>query len=271
VTTAIGLCAGRRQCGSALAPWWCLCALLSACNSSPVAERAKPSAESATVASPTVASPTMANPAVAVEPPAPPIGPEAPPRPIAPEASSIASTEPSSNPLPATAAGAPPCECAAPKSAATPKHQHPSTPRKVKAPPPPYTVGSDILPSAAVINAQVGEIGSGVTSILGKKVQGSKGEDLGRVVDVLADANGRVQVAIIDFGGFLGVGSRRIAVDWPLLRFDPAGGDKSLILSVSREKLQSAPEYKDSTHPRVLMLPPVTSSHAATDSAEVKK
>jgi PRC-barrel domain len=268
VTAAIGLRVGRRQCGVALAPWWCLCALLSACNSSRVAERANSSAESPTVSSPamespTVASPAMANPAVAVE---------APERPTAPEPSPIASTEPSSNPLPATAASAPPCECAVPKTPATPKHKRPSTPRKVKAPPPPYTVGSDIaLPSAAVINAQVGEIGSGVTSILGKKVQGPKGEDLGRVVDVLADANGRVQVAIIDFGGFLGVGSRRIAVDWPLLRFDPAGGDKSLILSVSREKLQSAPEYKDSTHPRVLMLPPVTPSQAATDSTEVKK
>ena len=28
--------------------------------------------------------------------------------------------------------------------------------------------------------------------------------------------------AIIDFGGFLGVGSRKIAIDWRLLRFDPA-------------------------------------------------
>ena len=125
------------------------------------------------------------------------------------------------------------------------------------------------MPPGAVINLQVGEIGSAVMSILGKKVQGPKGEDLGRVVDVLADATGRVRVAIIDFAGFLGVGTRRIAVDWPLLRFDPAG-DKPLILSLSRENLQSAREYKDSGHPRVLMLR-VVSPSATADTAENKQ
>jgi hypothetical protein len=225
---------------------WCLYALFSACSSSQVAER--PSAP--------------ATPPAAVEAPAPQVSP-APPQ--------IASSELPSDPQPATVAGAPPCECALPKSEATPKHRHRSAPHKVTPPPPPYTVGSDVaMPSAAVVNAQVGEIGSGVTSILGRKVHGPQGEDLGRVVDILADANGRVRVAIIDFGGFLGVGSRRIAVDWPLLRFDPGGGDKSLILSVSREKLQSAPEYKDSARPRVLM-PPAATSSATTDSTEVKK
>jgi hypothetical protein len=78
-----------------------------------------------------------------------------------------------------------------------------------------------------------------------------------------------VRVAIVDFGGFLGVGTRRIAVDWPLLRFDPAG-DKPIILSLSREKLQSAPEYKDSAHPRVLM-PLTVSPSAPTDTTETKK
>ncbi len=76
-------------------------------------------------------------------------------------------------------------------------------------------------PADAVVDAQVGEVGASLGSILGKDVTSPKGEDLGRVVDVLADAEGRVRVAIIDFGGFLGVGTRRIAVDWPLLRFDP--------------------------------------------------
>src|SRR6202041_1601006 len=119
-------------------------------------------------------------------------------------------------------------------------------------PPPP-------APADAVVDAQVGEEDSSLSSILGKDVKSPKGEDLGRVIDVLADARGHVRVAIIDFGGFLGVGTRRIAVDWPLLRFNPNARDKSLILNVTREKLQSAPEYKDSTSPRVLVPPPAAS------------
>jgi hypothetical protein len=122
-----------------------------------------------------------------------------------------------------------------------------------------------------VVDAQVGELRTSLTSILGKKVAGPKGEDLGRVVDVLTDAEGRVRVAIIDFGGFLGVGTRRIAVDWPLLRFNPNARDKTLMLSVTREKLQSAPEYKDSPSPRVLVPPPAAAAQDAADTGETKK
>ena len=42
---------------------------------------------------------------------------------------------------------------------------------------------------------------------------------MGRIVDVLVDRSGEVRAAIIDFGGFLGVGSRKIAVDWDALHF----------------------------------------------------
>jgi cell division septation protein DedD len=110
-------------------------------------------------------------------------------------------------------------------------------------------------PTNGVVDAQVRQMPMSVMSILGKRVQGPGGEDLGRVVDVLADAGGRVRVAIVDFGGFLGVGDRRIAVDWPLLRFNPSDGETSLLLSVSRDKLKSAPEYKQTARPQILMEP----------------
>jgi hypothetical protein len=78
---------------------------------------------------------------------------------------------------------------------------------------------------------------------------------MGRVVDVLADATGRVRIAVIEFGGFLGVGNRRIAVDWSLLRFNPDDDSQPLTLSVSRKRLQSAPEYKNTAQPQALMAP----------------
>jgi len=37
---------------------------------------------------------------------------------------------------------------------------------------------------------------------------------MGRIVDVIVDLAGVVRAAVIDFGGFLGVGSRKIVVDW---------------------------------------------------------
>ena len=90
-------------------------------------------------------------------------------------------------------------------------------------------------------------------SILGKKVRGQEGDDLGRVVDVLADAQGRVRMAIIEFGGFLGVGNRRIAVDWSLLKFQPNQPDAPVLLDVPKAKLQETPEYKGAERPLALM------------------
>jgi PRC-barrel domain len=72
------------------------------------------------------------------------------------------------------------------------------------------------------------------TGILGKKIIGPDGEQLGLVVEVVIDAQGRPQAAVIDFGGFLGVGSRKIAVDWRLLKLTPAEPDWKISLNVSR-------------------------------------
>ena len=50
-------------------------------------------------------------------------------------------------------------------------------------------------------------------------MRSSADENMGRIVDVLVVRSGQVRAAIIDFGGFLGVGSRKIAVDWSALHF----------------------------------------------------
>ncbi len=119
-------------------------------------------------------------------------------------------------------------------------------------------------PPKAVAEAGVKMVPAPESSILGRKVRGLEGEDLGRVVDVLADAQGRVRIAIIEFGGFLGVGNRRIAVDWSLLKFHAHDPDAPVVLDVARRKLQGTPEYKGSEHPLALMAPEVSASRPNT-------
>ena len=82
--------------------------------------------------------------------------------------------------------------------------------------------------------------------ILGKGVRSATGENMGRIVDVVVDRNGQVRAAVIDFGGFLGVGSRKIAVDWDALKF-PAPSDKSgyVTLEFTRDQVKAGPEYQD--------------------------
>jgi hypothetical protein len=80
--------------------------------------------------------------------------------------------------------------------------------------------------------------------ILGKEVLSAKGEDMGRIVDVLFDEKGEPRAAVIDFGGFLGVGMRKIAVTWSALRFDLGETKNVIALDLGREQLKAAPEYK---------------------------
>jgi PRC-barrel domain len=93
-------------------------------------------------------------------------------------------------------------------------------------------------------------------SILGKEVRGPAGEDMGRVVDLLLDGDAQPRSVVIDFGGFLGVGSRRIAIDWRLLRFEPANLKAPLQLGLGKAEIQAAPEYKDTAKPPMMVGPP---------------
>jgi hypothetical protein len=80
-------------------------------------------------------------------------------------------------------------------------------------------------------------------SVLGKSLVAS-GEKAGRIVDVLADEAGRVRAAVVDFGGFLGVGSRRIAVSWTDLRWNPNSTRDVVETDLPRDRLSKAPEVK---------------------------
>lgn len=63
---------------------------------------------------------------------------------------------------------------------------------------------------------------------------------MGRIVDVMVDHKGMVRAAIIDFGGFLGVGTRKIAVDWRALHFPKSGAMDKIVADLSQDQLRAA-------------------------------
>ena len=77
-------------------------------------------------------------------------------------------------------------------------------------------------------------------SVLGKEVRNGTGDNLGRIVDLLIDQDGQVRAVVIDFGGFLGVGARRLVVDWTALRLGP----NAITADITRDQARVAPEYK---------------------------
>ena len=115
---------------------------------------------------------------------------------------------------------------------AAPANTAPAAPAKEGVPP----------PSVTIIGA------ADAHGVLGREVRSAADEDMGRIVDVVVDRAGQVRAAVIDFGGFLGVGSRKIVVDWNALRFWRIGNKSdSISLELTREQVRAAPEYKEDT------------------------
>jgi hypothetical protein len=116
----------------------------------------------------------------------------------------------------------------------SPPANRPPSQEAPKAPAPP--------PSVTVIGARDAH------GILGREVRSAANEDMGRIVDVIVDRSGTVRAAVIDFGGFLGVGSRKIVVDWSALHFGGiANKGDSITLELNKEQVSAAPEYKEDT------------------------
>jgi hypothetical protein len=112
----------------------------------------------------------------------------------------------------------------------------PATPPVASTPPAPVAKP----PSVTVIDA------FDAKGILGRDVRSPASENMGRIADVIVDRAGQVRGAVIDFGGFLGVGSRKIVVDWGALHFwNVADKTASITLDLTREQVRAAPEYKD--------------------------
>jgi hypothetical protein len=121
-----------------------------------------------------------------------------------------------------------------PAAAPTPAPAPAQAPAPPPSPPPSPPAAVTILPNHEV------------QGILGRDVLSSTGENMGRIVDVVVDRSGQVRAAIIDFGGFLGVGSRKIAVEWSAMHFPPpAQTDAKISLELTRDQVKAAPEYQD--------------------------
>jgi hypothetical protein len=93
-------------------------------------------------------------------------------------------------------------------------------------------------------------------AILGHPVADPEGKNIGRLVDVLVGDQNRPQAAVIDFGGFLGVGNRKIAVEWSALHFAPNDPKHPITLDLTQDQIKDAPEYKEAIKPAPVVVAP---------------
>ncbi|MDB5586375.1 MAG: PRC-barrel domain containing protein [Devosia sp.] len=85
------------------------------------------------------------------------------------------------------------------------------------------------------------------TKLIGQSVYSSTGDDaqdIGKVSDLVFDANGQIVAAIIGVGGFIGIGEKSVAVDFRTLEFTLAADNtERWVLPTTADALTAAPEF----------------------------
>jgi sporulation protein YlmC with PRC-barrel domain len=90
------------------------------------------------------------------------------------------------------------------------------------------------------------------SEIKGTHVKNLQGEDLGEVEDVLVDPEtGQVKFAILEVGGFLGLGSTKVAVPWGAFQLSQEGNKPRWVLDADKQKLKNAPKVEGKNYQRL--------------------
>jgi sporulation protein YlmC with PRC-barrel domain len=85
--------------------------------------------------------------------------------------------------------------------------------------------------------------------LTGVNVYGPTDEHIGVIGDFILGDNSNIDAVIIDFGGFLGIGTKEVAVGYEDLQFyTDANNNRLLVLNVTREQMEAAPAFNRDTY-----------------------
>ena len=101
-------------------------------------------------------------------------------------------------------------------------------------------------PSIKFLN-ELGEAGR-ASEWIGETVYASETENaetVGEITDLVVGTDGNISAAVIEVGGFLGVGEKDVAVSFDALKFvSKDGGDSYVVLETSKAELDEAPSFQ---------------------------
>jgi sporulation protein YlmC with PRC-barrel domain len=129
-------------------------------------------------------------------------------------------------------------------------------------------IGAD----AGFITAATGQIRA--STLMGKAVYGPDDQSIGEVSDLVLEKEGGTRAALVDVGGFLGVGEKTVAIRFGDMQFTQAdaAADQKITIAMTKEQLEALPTYEptdtasqvsDQAAERMAANPPAT----ATDPA----
>jgi sporulation protein YlmC with PRC-barrel domain len=82
----------------------------------------------------------------------------------------------------------------------------------------------------------------------GTSVYNANGDKLGSIDDLMIDKrSGQVRYAVLEFGGFLGMGTDRYPLPWSMLKYDTKLD--GYVVPVDKSQLEKAPRYSETETP----------------------
>ena len=96
-----------------------------------------------------------------------------------------------------------------------------------------------------IIEVDVNNVAQGyrASKLMGRDVVNEKNEDIGEINDIVIGSDKKTLFAVLEVGGFLGLGGKLVAVSFEQLNIDPAG-TKVTLPGASKEALKALPIFK---------------------------
>jgi sporulation protein YlmC with PRC-barrel domain len=80
------------------------------------------------------------------------------------------------------------------------------------------------------------------SKLIGANVYNEQNQRIGKIEDMLVSPDGKLSVAVIDVGGFLGIGKHRVAI--PVDQFSDITAKRLVLPGATKEALKGLPEFR---------------------------
>jgi sporulation protein YlmC with PRC-barrel domain len=80
------------------------------------------------------------------------------------------------------------------------------------------------------------------SKLIGATVYNDQDQRIGKIEDMIVSPDGKISAAVIDVGGFLGIGRHRVAI--PADSFTDITAKKLVLPNATKEALKSLPEFR---------------------------
>jgi sporulation protein YlmC with PRC-barrel domain len=72
---------------------------------------------------------------------------------------------------------------------------------------------------------------------------GKDGQDIGNVDDLVIDKDGKIVSVVVGVGGFLGIGSKDVAIDYSQVKWEQGNGSWWIIVPTTTDQLKALPDF----------------------------